>query len=61
VWVTYRATDTRPEHRWDQFHGKDPVVSTREHKCLQRPAKARALEEAVWEHITELMRDPERS
>jgi site-specific DNA recombinase len=58
--VTYKATDTRPEHRYYQCHGKDPILSAREHKCTQRPAKAGELEEAVWEHIKDLMRDPER-
>jgi site-specific DNA recombinase len=58
--VTYKATDTRPEHRYYQCHGKDPILSAREHKCTQRPAKAGELEEAVWEHVKALMRDPER-
>jgi site-specific DNA recombinase len=58
--VTYKATDTRPERRYYQCHGKDPILSAREHKCTQRPAKAGELEEAVWEHIKDLMRDPER-
>ena len=58
--VTYKATDTRPEHRYYQCHGKDPILSAREHKCTQRPAKAHELEEAVWEHVKGLMRDPER-
>ena len=35
-------------------------MSAREHKCLQRPAKAHELEETVWEHVKGLMRDPER-
>jgi site-specific DNA recombinase len=58
--VTYKATDTRPERRYYQCHGKDPILSAREHKCIQRSAKAHELEEAVWEHIKDLMRDPER-
>lgn len=58
--VTYKATDTRPEHRYYQCHGKDPILSAREHKCTQRPAKAHELEEAIWEHVKGLMRDPER-
>ena len=58
--VTYKATDTRPEHRYYQCHGKDPILSAREHKCTQRPAKAHELEKAVWEHVKGLMRDPER-
>jgi hypothetical protein len=58
--VTYKATDTQPERRYYQCHGKDPILSAREHKCTQRPAKANELEEAVWEHVKGLMRDPER-
>jgi site-specific DNA recombinase len=58
--VTYKATDRQPERRYYQCHGKDPILSAREHKCTQRPAKAHELEEAVWEHVKELMRNPER-
>ncbi len=58
--TTYKATDTQPERRYYQCNGKDPILSAREHKCTQRPAKARELEEAVWEHVKGLMRDPER-
>ena len=48
--VTYKATDTRPERRYYQCHGKDPILSAREHKCTQRPAKATNWRR-VWEHI----------
>ena len=58
--VTYKATDTQPERRYYQCHGKDPILSARAHKCTQRPAKAGELEEAVWEHVKGLIRDPER-
>ena len=58
--VTYKATQRQPERRYYQCHGKDPILSAREHKCTQRPAKAGELEEAVWEHVKGLMRDPER-
>jgi len=58
--TTYKATDTQPERRYYQCHGKDPILSAREHKCTQRPAKAHELEEAVWEHVKGLMSDPER-
>jgi site-specific DNA recombinase len=58
--TTYKATDTQPERRYYQCHGKDPILSARERKCIQRPAKARELEEAVWEHVKGLMSDPER-
>ena len=58
--TTYKATDTQPERRYYQCHGKDPILSAREHKCTQRPAKAHELEETVWEHVKGLMRDPER-
>lgn len=58
--VTYKATDIQPERRYYQCHGKDPIMSAREHKCTQRPAKAPELEESVWERIKGLLRDPER-
>ncbi len=58
--LTYKATDTRPEHRYYQCHGKDPILSAREHKCTQRSPKAGELEEAVWEHVKGLMSDPGR-
>ena len=58
--TTYKATERQPERRYYQCHGKDSILSAREHKCTQRPAKAGELEEAVWEHIKGLMRDPER-
>jgi site-specific DNA recombinase len=58
--TTYKATDTQPERRCYQCHGKDPILSAREHRCTQRPAKAHELEETVWEHVKGLMRDPER-
>jgi site-specific DNA recombinase len=57
--VAYKATDIQPERRYYQCHGKDPIMSSRAHKCTQRPAKANELE-AVWEHIKGLLRDPER-
>ena len=58
--VTYKATERQPERRYYQCHGKDPILSAREHKCLQRPARAHELEETVWEHVKGLMSDPER-
>jgi site-specific DNA recombinase len=58
--TTYKATERQPERRYYQCHGKDPIMSTREHKCIQRPAKAHELEGSVWEHIKGLLRDPER-
>jgi site-specific DNA recombinase len=36
--VTYKATERQPERRYYQCHGKDPILSAREHKCTQRPA-----------------------
>ncbi len=58
--VTYKATERQPERRYYQCGGKDPILSAREHKCPQRPAKAEELETAVWNHVKELMNDPER-
>lgn len=58
--TTYKAIGRQPERHYYKCHGKDPTLSAREHKCLQRPAKARELEEAVWEHVKGLMAEPER-
>ena len=58
--VTYKATERQPERRYYQCHGKHPIMSSRAHKCTQRQAKAKELEEAVWEHVKGLMRDPAR-
>ena len=56
--TTHSATERQPERRYYKCAGKDPIFSARGHNCTQRPAKAGELEEAVWEHIKGLMRDP---
>jgi site-specific DNA recombinase len=58
--VTNKATARQAERRKYQCGGKDPILSAREHRCTQTPAKAGELEEAVWEHVKDLMRDPDR-
>ncbi|MDX6379236.1 MAG: site-specific recombinase, partial [Rubrobacteraceae bacterium] len=56
----HKATAHQAERRIYQCGGKDPILSAREHRCRQTPAKAEELETAIWEHVKELMRDPER-
>jgi site-specific DNA recombinase len=56
----YKATARQAERRIYQCGGKDPILSAREHRCHQTPAKAEELEAAIWNHIKQLMRDPER-
>jgi site-specific DNA recombinase len=56
----YKATARQAERRIYQCGGKDPILSAREHRCQQTPAKAEELEGAIWNHVRELMRDPER-
>ena len=58
--VTNKATAHQAERRKYQCGGKDPILSAREHRCLQIPAKAEELEAAIWDHVKDLMRDPER-
>jgi site-specific DNA recombinase len=56
----YKATATRPERRYYTCHGKDCILSAREERCPQRPAKADALEAAIWDHVVQLLADPAR-
>ncbi|MDQ3438301.1 MAG: recombinase family protein [Actinomycetota bacterium] len=56
----HKATTRQAERRIYQCGGKDPILSAREHRCQQTPAKAEELEAAIWEHVKELMREPER-
>ena len=58
--VTYKATARQPERRYYQCHGKDCVLSAREEKCHQRPARAEELEAAIWQHVEQLLSEPER-
>ena len=46
--------------RYYQCAGKNHISAAREHKCLQTPAKIEELDAAVWNHVKELMRDPQR-
>jgi site-specific DNA recombinase len=56
--VCYKATATQPERRYYKCHGKDPVMSAREHRCPRRIVKAEDLDEAVWQHVVQLLSDP---
>ncbi len=58
--TTYKATGKQPERRYYECHGKDRILSARDTICPQRPARGEELEAAVWAHVCELLRDPER-
>jgi len=58
--VTYKATGRQPERRYYECHGKDKILSAREEKCAQRPARGEELEEAVWRHVSALLAEPDR-
>lgn len=58
--VTNKASARQAERRLYQCAGKDPILTAREHKCAQTSAKVGELDAAVWEHVKDLMRDPER-
>jgi site-specific DNA recombinase len=58
--TTYKATARQPERRYYKCHGKDPLLAAREERCCQALAKAEELETAVWDHVSQLLRDPEQ-
>ncbi len=57
---TYKAKTTQSERRYYLCHGKDRILSAREQACPRRPVPAEVLENAVWDHIKELLSDPRR-
>ncbi len=58
--ITYKARGTQPERRYYDCHGKDCIMSAREQPCPRRVVKAAELEHAVWEHVVQLLSDPDR-
>ena len=58
--VAYAATATQPERRYYLCHGKDRILSAREHACPRRRVKADELDVAVWNHVSQLLDDPAR-
>jgi site-specific DNA recombinase len=58
--VTYKARGTQPERRYYDCHGKDCILSAREQPCPRRVVKAAELETAVWQHVVQLLREPDR-
>ncbi len=56
--VTYKATSTQPERASYKCHGHDCILSARDHACPRRSIPAAALEDAVWNHIRQLLENP---
>jgi site-specific DNA recombinase len=56
----YTGTSDRPERRYYKCHGKDEILSAREHRCSGRSVKAEEIEVAVWDHVAGLLAEPER-
>jgi hypothetical protein len=56
----YRATASQQERRFYLCHGKDCILTARPTACPSRSVKAEELEAAVWEHVVDLLSDPER-
>jgi site-specific DNA recombinase len=58
--VAYQATETLPERRYSQCHGTDCIMTARSQACPRRRIKAAELEEAVWDHVRQLLEHPEQ-
>lgn len=56
--VTYKATNTQPERAYYKCHGHDCILSARDHACPRRSIPAEALENAVWNHVRQLLENP---
>src|SRR5215216_39102 len=57
---TRPARASQPERRYYQCHGKDCIMSARLEACPQRTISAEPLESAVWNHIVQLLSDPQQ-
>jgi site-specific DNA recombinase len=58
--ITRQASARQPVRAYYACRGKDCVMSARPRACPRRPVKAAEIEGAVWEHITQLLADPEQ-
>ncbi len=58
--ITRQASARQPVRAYYACRGKDCVMSARPRACPRRPVKAAEIERAVWEHITQLLADPEQ-
>lgn len=57
---TFKAYRNQPQRTYYLCHGTDCIMSARPEACRRRAIKAAELEAAVWNHIAELLSDPER-
>src|SRR5262245_60386619 len=57
--ITPNASSRQMTRRYYRCAGKDSTWSGREHRCPQRATPAESLEDAVWDHVQRLLRDPE--
>src|SRR3954465_13187782 len=57
---TYRATARQPERRYYECSGKDCTIAARPTACPSRKVRAEEIEAVVWEHVADLLSDPER-
>jgi site-specific DNA recombinase len=58
--VTHQATARQDERRYYKCRGKDCIASGRLQPCPQRMAKVAQLDAQVWDHMKQLLSDPER-
>jgi len=58
--ITRQASTRQPVRAYYTCRGKDCVMNARPRACPRRPVKAAEIESAVWEHIKQLLADPEQ-
>jgi site-specific DNA recombinase len=57
---TSPASATQPQRSYYECHGKDPILSARVSKCSQRRVRTEELDKVIWEHVRNLLEEPER-
>jgi len=60
IWRKGAKTKDQVGRRYYECRGKDRLYSGRETICTHDPVRAEDLEEAVWDHICQLLQDPAR-
>jgi site-specific DNA recombinase len=60
IWRKGAKTKDRAGRRYYECRGKDRLLSARETICTHDPVRAEDLEEAVWQHVCQLLQDPIR-
>ncbi len=56
----FPAQNGRPRRRYYRCAGNDPLNSGRAEKCPRARIEADTLEQAVWDHVVDLLDDPDR-